>query len=238
MIHSTPTSSAASLADTARQLLPKSVGVATSDPRIQSGGVLPAEAVAMAAMTPKRRREFTAGRLAARGAMAEVGHFGHPVPMDADRAPIWPQGLVGSISHTTSSAIALAADNSNFRSLAVDLEPDAPLDPALFEEILTEHEIRFLQTCRTEMRGRLARLFFSAKECAYKCQYPLTRALFGFDGFQIQLNQDKQTFDARFTQTIGNFAKDHILGGRYSIRNGLILTTMALAATGTCLKGE
>ncbi|MBV1862928.1 MAG: 4'-phosphopantetheinyl transferase superfamily protein [Rhodobacteraceae bacterium] len=238
MIHSTPTSSAAFLADAARQLLPKSVGVATTDPRFQTGEVLPAEAIAMAAMAPKRRREFTAGRLAARGAMAEVGHFGHPVPMDADRTPIWPQGLVGSISHTTSSAIALAADDRNFSSLAVDLEPDAPLDPTLFEEILTAREIRFLRACPAEKRGRLARLIFSAKECAYKCQYPLTRKLFGFDGFEIRLDQDKEIFDARFTQPVGNFAKDHILGGRYFIGNGLILTTMALAATGTCWKGE
>lgn len=233
MIHSTPKPGMAILVTAARQMLPKSVGVATADLRVQTHGVLPSEATAMASMVPLRRREFAAGRLAARGAMAEVGHFNRPVPMGKDRAPIWPQGLVGSISHTSETAIALAADADDFRTLGVDLEPNVPLETALFGEVLSNNERQFVESVAPEMRGNLARLIFSAKECAYKCQYPLTRILFGFDGFEIRLNQECRTFKAQFTQSVGNFSKGQVLSGRYYSDNGIILTTIALPATGT-----
>jgi len=238
MIHSTPIFSIDLLANAARYLLPKSVGVATADPRAQTSGVLPSEAAAMTAMVPKRRREFAAGRLAAREAMAELGHFNLPLPMGEDRAPIWPQGLVGSISHNDEAVIAVAADASDFRTVAIDLEADIPLDSTLFDEILSLEELGALQNFDVEMRGRIARLIFSAKECAYKCQYPLTRTLFGFDGFEIRLNPKTHSFDARFTQAVGNFTKGQIISGQYYSGNGLILTTMALTANGTSRSTE
>ena len=62
---------------------------------------LPAdEAISMVRAVPRRRVEFATGRLCARRAMAALGHARVSIPRAQDRVPIWPDGIVGSITHT------------------------------------------------------------------------------------------------------------------------------------------
>jgi 4'-phosphopantetheinyl transferase EntD len=70
--------------------------------------------------------------------------------------------------------VAVAARAQHVRSLGLDVEPDAPLDPELWDEVCAPAEAAWLAAQAPARRGRLAKLVFSAKECAYKCQYPLT----------------------------------------------------------------
>ena len=74
------------------------------DPRAVNEGLLPEERGAVAKAVPKRVAQFTAGRVCARRALAQLGNT-EPVPilMGEDRAPQWPAGYVGSISHTDTS---------------------------------------------------------------------------------------------------------------------------------------
>ena len=69
----------------------------------------------MARAVPQRRREFFAGRLAAHRAMEALGHLPEPVPMGQDRAPVWPQGLVGSISHGAGACAAMYGQKGAFQ---------------------------------------------------------------------------------------------------------------------------
>ena len=64
------------------------------------------------------------------------------------------------------------------------LERDADLPPEITAEIATEAELSALAPLS---RGRAAARVFSAKEAAYKAQYPLTRCLFGFDAMTAHL---------------------------------------------------
>src|ERR1700692_4432176 len=49
----------------------------------------------------KRAEEFAAGRACAHRLLAEFGIVDFPVKVAADRQPLWPEGLVGSITHTS-----------------------------------------------------------------------------------------------------------------------------------------
>src|ERR1700688_5221299 len=63
--------------------------------------------------TQKRQREFLAGRWCAKQALQCLGAGSTHVAMAGDRAPIWPDGVVGSITHTggfVAAAVAWAAD--------------------------------------------------------------------------------------------------------------------------------
>ena len=62
-------------------------------------GLLPEEAPAIARAIPKRQAEFAAGRRAARAALTTLGHPAQAIPVGDRRAPIWPQGTVGAITH-------------------------------------------------------------------------------------------------------------------------------------------
>lgn len=154
--------------------------------------LFPEENLAMARAVSRRRAEFAAGRRAARQAMAQLGLPAAAIPMGADRAPAWPGGVVGSISHAGALGVAVVARAGTFRSLGVDLEHDAPLDADLIAEICRPEE---LAAVPPEARGMQATRLFSAKEAAYKAHYPLVRRIYGFHGLSVDLAQGR----ARFT---------------------------------------
>jgi 4'-phosphopantetheinyl transferase EntD len=178
------------------------------------GSLFPEERAALAGAVPARLAEFAAGRLAARQALGQDV----ALPMAPDRAPVWPEGVAGSITHD--GGWALAAVSRMVRMLGLDLEPDAPLPNDIWDTVLLPQEQAWLS--RRAEAGHWARVIFCAKECAYKAQYPLTREVFGFEVFEVTLGDG--TFEARFQRDVAPFRAGDALTGRYSRGDGLILT--------------
>jgi 4'-phosphopantetheinyl transferase EntD len=144
------------------------------------------------------------------------------IPQGADRAPVWPRGIVGSISHT--SALCVAAVSQTQAAIGVDLEPDHPLEAALIPSVCTQREIARLP----HNRGRVAKLIFCAKEAAYKAQYALSASLMDFKDFDISFAEAGQ-FQARFSRRVGPFAKGSLLHGRHGTASGHLVTAVAIA---------
>ncbi|MGW1077688.1 hypothetical protein [Streptomyces sp. NPDC002537] len=121
----------------------------------------PGERELASAMPAPRRRDFLAGRLAARRALALAGLPVGEILADG-RRPVFPEGSVGSISHSGGLAVALAAPAARFRALGCDLELRG-LPVAAAHLVLSEDE-------RGWMAGSGRRLLFafSAKETAFK----------------------------------------------------------------------
>lgn len=180
-------------------LLDARIAVAESSIGSATFVLMPEEAVAMRGAVLSRHNEFAAGRHCARVAMAQLGRHGLAVPMGGDRAPIWPNGLVGSISHCGSScaaAVARAADG--FAAIGIDIEAARPLDIDLAEEICTGGEREWLAAMPEAERGLLLAAIFSAKEATYKCQYALTGKLIDFQALSIEFDLEDSRFQARF----------------------------------------
>jgi 4'-phosphopantetheinyl transferase EntD len=208
----------AALAAAARRLLPASVAVATADPTKPASPLWPGETLQGA--ISKRQREFASGRLAARAALAQLGLPAQAIPMGQDRAPVWPPGLNGSITH--SDTLCLAAVTQGQTLIGIDLEPATPLERDLWDAILLPQERATL----TEHPNAtlFAKLMFSAKEAAYKAQYTRSKTLIGFEVFHITLSATG--FTARFTQTVPGFAAGTRLHGKYTQTQGHYLTTV------------
>jgi 4'-phosphopantetheinyl transferase EntD len=209
-----------------RPLFDPDIAVTVTDPRSARHRVLPQEAAALARAVEGRRRSFAAGRVAAHRAMSDLGLPVRPVLMGPDRAPIWPVGVTGSLSHSQTCCIAALGHSGRIRALGVDVEEDAPLADDLLSSVCTRSEIAWLAT--QPRSGRLAKLIFSAKECAYKCQYAMTRRLFGFEMFEITPDPDTGQFEATFTRSVAEFTAGTRLYGRFCIADGLIITAMTL----------
>jgi 4'-phosphopantetheinyl transferase EntD len=169
------------------------IRVAQGDPRVEWDELLPGETAAIARASPARRREFAAGRALARRAIAALDLTAAAIPAADDRAPVWPSGIRGSISHCADWCVAAAARaDDGYLAIGVDIEPAEPLDADLIEEICTTEERRRLDDLPAERRDLLARMIFCAKECAYKCQYPLSGQLLDFQALSIRLEQFQQ----------------------------------------------
>lgn len=168
-----------------------------------------------------RRREFAAGRYCARVAMRHLGHAGGPVTVAGDRSPIWPDGAIGSISHSGILAgAAVALDRSGMRSIGLDIEPASPLECDLIAEICVEDEMSWLSSRPAAEQPLLAKAIFCAKEAAYKSQYPLSRQLTGFDTLQIDLDIDAGSFVARCLSDALPFRSGDMLRGSIWLTHG------------------
>lgn len=100
----------------------------------------PEEEEAVRDVAAARRREFRAGRFHARQALARIAAPPQPIPRRPDRIPRWPEGCVGSISHSPSLCIAVAAKRGRLAGIGIDIEPLAPVSPRLASAILAPGE--------------------------------------------------------------------------------------------------
>lgn len=157
----------------------------------------PAERACVAGAAPKRQREFLSGRIAARRALARLGITACELLPDPAGGPRWPPEVVGSISHSGALCLAAVAPRAQLAGLGVDCEPDDPLDAALWPRIITPAELAWIGRQPEAERGRWVRLFFSAKEAAYKYQHPLTRNFVGFQELTLILDPPAGTFALR-----------------------------------------
>jgi 4'-phosphopantetheinyl transferase EntD len=213
-----------------RAALPEEVAVAALDARVARDGLIGPEHAATQGMIERRRREFTGGRIAVRAALATLGLPPEAVPMGRDRAPLWPGGIIGSISHSADVCAAILARRGALRSLGLDVEMDRPLPTPLMEVCCGARERDWLSTQAAEDRGRLAMLIFSAKECSYKCQYPLSGALLGYHDLVIEVDRAARAFRAVFAVTAGPFATGAALTGRFDFQAGQVMTVATLPA--------
>ncbi len=169
-------------------LLPEGVVVESTTELSDREPLLPEEEVRTERMVARRRAEFSTGRACARRALARLGVHGFALLSDADRVPIWPKGVVGSITHCRGFCAVAVARCGPIRALGIDAEPAEPLDPELTRRICTPAEVAHLASLPPLERTSWVRVVFSAKESFYKCYFPLTRHFLGFHDVDVQID--------------------------------------------------
>jgi len=177
-----------------RRLLPPGVAVAAA----ALAGPLPPladpERASTARMSDLRLREFTAGRAVARQALAELGLPSAVIPRGGNRAPDWPTGYVGSITHAAGVVAAVVAPAALLAGIGLDIEPADPLEAALVARVCRPGELGPPQDV---LAGALrARLHFSAKESVYKCVAPRTGIFLEFEDLAIRADDATGRFVA------------------------------------------
>jgi 4'-phosphopantetheinyl transferase EntD len=174
------------------------------------------EVEAVAHAVPDRVREFAAGRVAARQALAALGLGPVALPVGARRMPAWPTGVVGSITHCAGIAAAAVAWSDDLTAIGIDGEPAVPLEPDIVDAVATPAE-------RARLADELgATILFSAKESFYKCWSALDGPVLEFHDVEVELD------DVSFVATP---AGGKPWPGRWAVRDGFVLT--AAWRTGT-----
>jgi len=190
------------------------------------------ESAVVARAVNKRRREFETGRMLARKAMADLGLPGQPIPASDNGAPIWPRGVVGSISHTDRWCVAVVARSNEVQAVGVDVEEDHPLDRSLLRMICTEAERRRL-SCKPDAVALMeAKRIFSAKEAVFKALSPCLHLRFiGFEAVTVSFDRMSWTATPE-DPTLARRLNGQPLHGQWSEWNHLIGTLIAIRPSG------
>jgi len=186
---------------------------------------------------PKRKLDFLAGRYCALKALESLGlqdADSHELGIGANRAPLWPKGWVGSITHTGGFASAAVARTDLVLNLGLDSE--RLMDAQTLADVVP----LALHPCEKELwRKRLqsslgfecfVTLLFSAKESIFKCLNPLVGEFFDFHDVEIlQIDLEAQAFSAKLLRPLSPaFPEGRVIAGRFDISLPYIHTAVEL----------
>ena len=222
-----------SLSSCLSKLFPQSALTAELRGAGDPGALYPKEARHVQKAVRKRVEEFAAGRLCARLLLREFGIENFPIEVGAHRQPLWPDELVGSITHTTDFCAAVVAPKKCLRSVGIDTEIAGRVKAQLWRGICTPSETAWLRALPEIDQLAAATLIFSAKEAFYKCQYALTQERLGFHDVTVELPEWGEKCGAFTIVANRSLALDvHAatpLQGQYLFHEQFVSSGMALA---------
>ncbi|MEU6548995.1 4'-phosphopantetheinyl transferase superfamily protein [Streptomyces sp. NPDC046915] len=190
--------------------------------------LLPEEAAALGRVAQDREWEFAAGRTCARRAMRALGRPPSAILIGTHREPVWPRGVVGSITHCRGYCAAAVALEQDLASLGIDGEPHDRLPAGVLHVVAGRAEVAALDALP---RGRVHwdRVLFSAKESVYKAWFPLTRKWLDFTDVFLTVDSSDGTFHGRLVGPALDTTAPTGFDGRFAVRAGFVLTAVTVA---------
>lgn len=208
------------LVSTLQSLVDPGVVLASETVR-DDAGVFAEERRFVEKAVPKRVNEFAAGRRAARRALASFGLEGAAIPAGADRAPIWPEGVTGSITHDDHVALAAVARAEDVTSIGLDVTDAAALPGGVRDRILRHPIERGVSDLE-------ARAVFSAKESLFKAISAEVGFVFGFSAAVVVLGLEQGVFQATLSHSLGSLEAGRCWEGRIAVAEGRIATVLVI----------
>jgi 4'-phosphopantetheinyl transferase EntD len=190
------------------------------------------EAAFVEGASEKRRREFTGVRVCARLALARAGIQPAPIRPGPTGAPLWPAGIVGSMTHCDGYRAAAVGRAGRFAAIGIDAEPHEVLPGGVLPRVAGESErtaLTRLATVAPELCWD--RILFSVKESVYKAWWPATGRRLGFSDVDVELDVSG-SFIAHL------LVPGPMVGGRrvgayngfWAVGRGLVVTAVAVPA--------
>jgi phosphopantetheine--protein transferase-like protein len=136
----------------------------------------------------KRLSHFSTGRYCAKRVLDKLNVADNEISIGPDNAPVWPKGIVGSISHTDGLAGAVAARSSDLLSIGMDIEAIGGVKTNMWDMLFTSAEQKYLNQLPEKEKALYTTMLFSMKESFYKLQYYLTRYKLWFTDVEIIKN--------------------------------------------------
>lgn len=181
----------------------------------------------------KRQTEFLAGRLCAREALSLLDGRRYVPLIGEDRAPVWPQGICGSITHSNGWAAAIVASTRHWRGLGMDAEQVLTSERAarLAAEILTADELQRLANTAQHHAALLVTLTFSLKEALFKALYPQVLKRFYFEDAELLTWSSEGRARLRLKIDLSEtWHSGKELDAQFNVQNGLLLSLVAIPA--------
>lgn len=177
----------------------------------------------------KRRLEFLAGRFCAQAALAGLGIGAQDtLEISQSKAPKWPTGVIGSITHTKNYAAAVVGKSTTWQGLGIDSEVivEDSKPTSLIKHVCIDGEFEKLARDYEMGISELFTLIFSAKESLFKAINPIVNKFFGFKGASLdRLSPEEGSFIVRLQTTLSpGFQAGYEYKGYYTTTGNRIMT--------------
>lgn len=177
----------------------------------------------------KRQREFVTTRVCARDALEALGAGRPPIPRDESGRPVWPDGIVGSLTHCLNYRAAAVARERDLIALGIDAEPHRRLRAGFSDLITVPNDIAGLRALETpELFAPL--VLFCAKEAVYKAWHPLTGKALGFRDLSVTLQPDGTFGVLPEGDRAGGADVLTAMRGRWRISEGIVVASAVIMA--------
>lgn len=117
--------------------------------------------------------------------------------------PLWPEGVVGSLTHSGITAVAAVGRRSEITSVGIDLQEIRLLRSDIAARIALPSERAWVTAGNADATTR-ALMLFSAKESVFKALYPIVRRHFGFHAVELHWNPERESFRAEVRSDLGS----------------------------------
>lgn len=204
--------------------------------------ISPAESEDIARAVIGRRVAFATGRACARRALARLEVTAFDLRNGLDRAPRWPTGIVGSITHTGGApggyCAVVVGRSAELAALGVDAEQWSRLTPGLWSRVLTPRERAWVESHDGDQRLIGATVIFSAKESFYKAQYPSSGRLLGFQDVEVTVEPSDSMFEVRVLDAVPGTPGLSSCRGRFLCVEEFVLTGVVIPASLAAVTGD
>ena len=137
-----------------------------------------------------RRRDYAIGREAAHRALGLLAKDEGPIRRGRHGEPLWPDGVVGSITHAAGQVVAAVAGTNDASGIGVDTENVARFFDGLIDYVAFGEEAERLRRLPATEQDRATMELFSAKEAIYKAFFPTVGEFFGFAAAEVRPSED------------------------------------------------
>jgi 4'-phosphopantetheinyl transferase EntD len=215
-----------------QDLLPAQAAVVEATPAMWERELFAEEESLIRHAVQKRRREFTAGRNAARAALAELGCAPAAIPIGEKREPIFPPGISGTITHTQDYCAVAVIRTGEVLAIGVDAELNEPLSGELRRMIVGPHEEAALLAALGNAACDGAKLAFSIKEAFYKAFYQRAQLFLDFRDAFVSVDVQRGEFFLRVLKTdVPEYFRQGPFVGKYRYDAQRVYSAIALVAS-------
>ena len=153
-----------------------------------------------------------------------------PILRGSKGEPLWPAGVVGSITHCAGYRAAAVARQTQLAGIGIDAEVHAPLPAGIEDRVCSAEETAWLKQQSGSVHWD--RVLFSAKESVYKAWFPIAQRWLDFTDVAIAFKPAGGEFQVwprvslpgEFEEMLRQFE------GRFLVRDGIVITVVVLAS--------
>jgi len=173
----------------------------------------------------KRQKEYATVRQCAKKLLSALNIKTDYILSDDNNAPVWPDGICGSLSHSNTAYCAVIAKKENYNSIGIDIEDRSrKISPGAVKFFVNPDEEKFINRIDDNF-DLIIKIIFSAKESIFKLIYPLIKKKFYFKDVSVFPDLANHSFTYKINNNLSEyFIKDKTLTGKFFFNNKWLIT--------------